>query len=674
MLLSLLLLGIGSGFSADPAIAPGGNAGSPTMYPQGGPGVSQSTRGPQEHPSRALSRALTSAPRLAGTPGSEAGTELVARTLEKAGFGVTLDRREVLLSYPRSLRIVGMEGGESGSILFETVNRFDPDAWPAEDIPLFHGWTASGQVEGPVVDTGRGLRADFEALVAEGVQLQGSIALARYGGAYRGVKAEMAQAFGCAGLLLFNDPSVDGPDRGETWPLGPWKPGWDAERGAILSIARVPGDPTTPGWASPAPGVEGRRLSLAETEARLPLIPSLPIGSTNARLLLETPEARVTMEVDAPRVLRTITNVVGRLPGTGTGLVIAGNHRDSWVRGAQDAGSGTVSLLRCAQRLGQAFEQGWRPDSTIVLGFWDAEEYGLIGSTEWAEANSADLRSNAKVYINADAVVSGLRLSVSGTPGLEALAERAMAKVPDSETPGGTLREQFLTNRVSVLDTPEGEAAWSLGLAGSGSDYTVFLHHLGIPVLDLSFGGNRAGQYHTSFDDFETMDRWLDPTWEGHETAGLFLAQLLRIATETEDVFDDARAAQAMASQVRSAGQQAVLDVPWLGVKRAEQLALALDGLAATISASERTGTAPRRLAFHPALQREAGLPQRPWYRNVLWAPGLETGYAAVTLPTLRLAALDGQAALEAELRVMTASVEALASAWRRDTESGQGK
>ena len=648
---------------------------SPTIFLFGslllGPlyGPTACPRGPQQAPApppaRALSRALTAAPRLAGTAGSRLAIELVAHTLEEAGFEVTLDRREVLLSYPRRLEVVAHT--PDGETLFDRCDRFDPDAWPPQDIPLFHGWSASGTAEGPVVDVGHGQRTDFEALVEAGVALEGRIALARYGRGYRGVKAELAQAFGCAGLLIFNDPLRDGAQRGAVWPEGPWKPGWEAERGAILSIARAPGDPSTPGWPSPAPGLTGERLSEEELIGILPRIPSLPLGSEHALELLANPGARVRMEVDAPRSLRTITNVIGELKGTGERLVLAGNHRDSWVRGANDAGSGTVSLLRCAQILGKAVRNGWQPRATILLGFWDAEEFGLIGSTEWAEAQGPERMKKAAVYINADAVVAGTRVSLSGTPGLESLVTEALERVPAPGMPSDkNLADQWRAQR-------RGEEDWRLGLVGSGSDYTVFLHHLGVPVIDVSFGGNRGGQYHTSFDDFEVMDRWLDPTWEGHETAALLLAELLRSASERERVFDQVLATQALAEMVRRAGLEERKGDVWLGTERAEILATALDDLATAIDAvlgaenrpsatTPGTGFPPE---LHRALQRAAGLPERPWFRNVMWAPGLETGYAAETLPTLRLAADAGAEDLDRELELLREQVQTLGDLWR---------
>ena len=630
------------------------------------PGPPASVRGSDEPPSRALSRELCAANRLAGTSGSLRAARWLSGHLERAGWEVEIDFRVVLLSLPRRIELRATATGAQAP-LFHRLDTFDPDAVPAGDVPLFNAWSASGDVEAEVVDVGRGLRADYGRLAAEGIAVGGKIAVARYGGAYRGVKAELAEEHGCVGLLLFTDPAEDGPERGEVWPRGPWKPGWAAQRGSIYPLSRAPGDATTPGWPSPAPGAPGERLSPAETDAPLPHIPCVPIGSTHAALLLASPTPpRVRMRVDMRRELRTIHNVVARLAGREPGLVLAGNHRDAWVRGAQDAGSGTISLLRAAQHLGARARQGWQPRHTIVLGFWDAEESGLIGSTEWAEAHAEELAEHAIVYVNGDAVVSGLRFHASGTPGLEGFLSTVLDRIPAPGAEAGkSVGEEW---RASF-----GEDAPSLGRPGSGSDYTVFLHHLGLPILDLGFGGNGGGQYHTVFDDFPMMDRFLDPTWEGHETAGLLFAELLAaFAEEGRAAFDDAAAARAMARMVNelaSAEEEAEEKdgTEWLGEHRAFRLELAFVRLAEQVDlvrdrAAE--GDLGRYPPFYRSLLAPDGLVGRPWFRNRLWAPGLETGYASEDLPSLRAAAAAGPEELERAFEELAGSVDALVARW----------
>ncbi len=487
--------------------------------------------------------------------------------------------------------------------------------------------------------------------------MEGTIALARYGRCYRGIKAQLAEEFGCAGVLLFNDTTDSGAAKGETWPKGPWKPDWSVERGSIAPMAKAPGDPSTPGWASAAPGQEGRRLTEEEWDAALPKILCTPIPYREARLLLDglaavpiTDDAghtkneklgpgpvHVQLGIWQPRELRTIHNVIATHPGLEDNWVIAGNHRDAWVRGAQDAGSGTVSLLRAAQRLGERARLGWVPANTLKLAFWDAEETGLVGSTEWAEANAEELRKRCIVYLNGDAVVGGTKFrGASGTPGVLGTLQAALEKVQQVNT-SGSLWDAWKERA--------GERGPQLGLPGSGSDYTVFLHHLNLPIVDLTLGGSAGGQYHTSFDNFAQVDRFLDPTWAGHELAGeLSAALLVEFSERGRNSFSEAEAAQRMAEVARGC-------VSWMGAERAQKLADAFEACA-------KAGGAHLREPFYARLSTAGGLQGRRWYRNRLWAPGLETGYSAEKFPSLRFAALLGDEALDFELNSMVDALQ----------------
>ncbi|HUR27673.1 MAG TPA: M28 family peptidase, partial [Planctomycetota bacterium] len=403
-----------------------------------------------------------------------------------------------------------------------------------------------------------------------------------------------------------------------------------------------------------------------------PRVPCLPIGAREALLLLDglrvVPAAgteerptrlgpgpvEVELAVDAPRELRTIRNVIATLAGQDEKLVIAGNHRDAWVRGANDAGSGTVAMMRAAQHLGERARAGWKPRHTLILGFWDAEEFGLIGSTEWGEANAERLRRDALAYVNADTAVGGTSFNASGSPGLLHGLLAVLDQLPGA---GGktTLGAEW---RASFKDKPP-----KLDLPGSGSDFAVFLHHLAVPVIDFGFGGNGGGQYHTHFDDFPLVERYLDPGFVGHELAGNFVAQLLGTWADRDDGgFDDVEAARAMAEMVRAAGRETPGDKAWLGPERAEKIAAELDGYAQAVEAS--AGVQGPRL--YAALAEEGGIAGRPWYRNPLWAPGLETGYSAETLPNLRAAAKRGEGFLELELQRLASRVAAAAARWKK--------
>jgi len=585
--------------------------------------------------SRELLLELTSTTRLAGTSGSITGAKIVARHLEAAGWKVEFDEREVLLSLPRRVEVsVFTDAGDKDAFARRSAS-FDANAIPPIDVPLYSAWSASGVARGKVVDVGYGLRADFERLKAAKVEVRGAIALARYGKAYRGVKAQLAQEYGCAGVLLFSESSEDGGEHGPVWPQGPWKPDWDAQRGSILPLSNAPGDPSTPNGPSARPGEACERVDVEALRERLPQIPCAPIGVRDARTILSRMSSdaegkplgpgpvEVELDVDAPRELRRIVNVIARLAGETDDLVIAGSHRDAWVRGAHDSGSGCVALLRAAEHLGERAKQGWKPRATLQLSFWDAEEQGLIGSTEWGEANEALLREKCLAYVNSDASVSGLNFSASGTPGLlgvvRGVAERA-------RTADGTksLWEDW------VARAKDGQPG--LGLPGAGSDDAVFAHHLCIPVLNVGFSGNSGGQYHTTFDDFGVVDRFLDPGFVGHEMLGAFTAELLAdMASRPSAGFDVAEAAQAMAKVARSAGEAGIVEGG-----SAENMATAFEACAETASKTTWSfATSAHR--FYAQFEGETPLPNRAWFRNALWAPALENGYGVETLPYLRL-------------------------------------
>ncbi|MDP6409472.1 MAG: M28 family peptidase [Planctomycetota bacterium] len=621
-------------------------------------------------PARELLLELTRQPRLAGTSGSRWGADVVARHLREAGWRVELDSREVLLSLPRRLELTVFEGEH---VVLERRDRFDPDARPPGDVPPFNAWSASGKVRAPVVDVGYGLHADYERLEREGVDCSGHIALARYGGSYRGIKVALAAEHGMVGVLLYNDPDEDGAGRGATWPVGPWKPDWAVQRGSILPMEAAPGDPSTPGWASPAPGRPRRRLEGADLAAALPSLPCLPIPAREALAIhaLLAPDddenatrtdrgpVEVRLLVDQPIELRTIINVIARLEGTGANMVLAGNHRDAWVRGANDAGGGTVALLRAAQRLGARAAEGWRPRQTLVLCFWDAEEPGLLGSTEWVEANAAELIERVICYVNADAAVSGPHFrSASGSPGTLGALHRALARVPAADPEGpANLWEEWVASA--------GAAGPALGLPGSGSDFAAFLHHLDLPVLDIAFSGSGGGQYHTAYDDFAQVARFLDPSWRAHELAGRFFAELLtELARGGPRSLDETEAAHTLAHLARA-------QAAWLGQDRAQRLADGFSDLARLI---EQSGTPPELgdEGFYRMLAAPDGLPGRPWFTNRLWTPSRATGYGAEVFPSLRAAQAEGEVALDAELASLLDALERIAR--RRMPLSGAGR
>lgn len=626
----------------------------------------------EDPPARALLLDLTQEARLAGTKGSELAARNVARELEKAGWRAELEPRVVLLSYPRRIELSIFASG-AREPLSTRIERFDPDAIPPGDVPMYNAGSPSGRVRARVVDVGRGLRADFERLKSAGVDVTGAIALCRYGGSYRGIKVDLAAQYGCAGILLFSDPKSDGAARGATWPAGPWKHAHEAQRGSISPMGRIPGDPSTPGWPSPKPGESAQRLEGAQLAAAMPKIPCLPIGAAEAERIRSALAKRpmpskdgasadefvgpgpieVELAIDSPLEPRTIWNVIATLPGASDDYALFGNHRDAWVRGANDAASGTVALLRAAQRLGERAKSGWKPAHTLKMAFWDAEEFGLVGSTEWAEAHADDVRAHCIAYVNFDVGVSGTKFrGAGGSPGMLRPLRSALERVRCAEDASKSLWDDW---RASVKDVDE----MSIGLAGSGSDFAAFLHHLSRPVLDLGLSGSSgSGQYHTGFDDFAIVERFIDPGFVGHELCGKLVEELaVELATRGRASFDASEAALALASEATSAAKTC-----------AEPLAGALRTLGAALTDASKHLASRADVDFYGALARDGGVPGRAWYRNVLWTPGLEDGYGSESFPTLRAAALEGPEALERELALLRATIESL----RAPTKQGE--
>ncbi len=340
-------------------------------------------------------------------------------------------------------------------------------------------------------------------------------------------------------------------------------------------------------------------------------------------------QARIS--VDQPRDLRVIRNVIGRLRGKAADTVVAGAHRDSWVRGANDDGAGTVSMLRAAQLLGAKAQGGWKPERTITLGFWDAEEFGLIGSTEWGEANEAWLRAHAVAYVNADTAVNGPRFrGAGGSPGMLSVLKDVLARIPAAPSKDGastgTLWDEWCALAKERAKAPGDPAEPRLGLPGSGSDFAVFVHHLNVPCLEPGFGGSGgSGGYHRRL-----------------------FAELLAEIADKPAFFDDVEAAKELAQRAREAADDTAL------AESAGRIAKAFDD-----AAQKLDGHAPS-VPFYRQLEVPTGLAGRPWFRNRLWAPGLEDGYGSETFPTLRVAATKGKEALEGETNALIESIDAL--------------
>jgi N-acetylated-alpha-linked acidic dipeptidase len=652
-------------------------------------------------------RALTSAPHMAGTPGSRRVAEYIRDQFRRFGLEAELAEYKVWLPHPKevTVELVAPERQRLGTQ--EEPHEADADSATRAAVIGFSGYSPSGEVSAPVVYVNYGLAEDYRRLRELGVSVEGKIVLARYGRTFRGVKARVAEENKAAGLILYSDPADDGYVAGDPYPRGPWRPPSAIQRGSIYYGFLYSGDPLTPGVAAKG---DVQRLSPEEAPS-LPRVPTLPINYRDAEKILRhlggprvprdwqgglpltyhtgPGESAVRMKLVMDYQLRSIWNPVGRVRGVQEDeWVVVGNHHDAWVFGAVDPSSGTTVLLETARALGELKRSGWKPQRTIVLAGWDAEEFGLIGSTEWVEEHRAELQRKAVAYINVDSAVSGPNFGASATPSLRAFIREAARAVNDPRTGRSVYevwRERYERSQPQratpgVATPGHGEREVPLGILGSGSDFTPFYHHSGIPSLDFGFGGE-YGVYHSVYDNFYWMKTWGDPQFLFHETAARLLGVLVLRLAETDVLpFDYATYATEIQRYMRELDDAGTLrgerkfDLK-PAVEAAVEFAAAAAAAEKALGALRGKGVEPQRatkvnralVQVEQALLVPEGLTGRPWYKHAIFAPGSYTGYSAVVLPGVREAVDRGD--WETARREVAALAEALGRAAARLNE-----
>jgi N-acetylated-alpha-linked acidic dipeptidase len=639
-------------------------------------------------------RELTRTPHVAGTEGNARVADFLAGEYRKAGFDVQTPTYEVLLSYPHSakLEIVGEPGVALGRR--EEPIAADPDSNVPEAAIAWNAYAPSAEVVAEAVYVNRGNAEDYDRLAKLGIDVRGKIALARYFGGYRGGKSFEAEKRGVAALLVYSDPIDDGWFQGPVYPEGPWGPASHFQRGADVYDFLVPGDPLTPGWASTP---DARRIPAAESEI-LPKIPMMPLSSRDAAEILsrlrgpavpaeswqgvalaDTYRAgpgpvRLHLKIENSRERRPIKDVIATLRGTEEPdrIILLSNHYDAWVYGAADPSSGTAALLELGRALGRLAGEGFRPRRTIVIAAWDAEEFTLTGSTEWGEDNAKALKKNAVLCINVDEATHGHNFTASASPLLFAAVRDAARDLPDPGAPGRSVADTWRENSGSA-----GADGLPVGILGSGSDYTVFFNHLGIASVDVTFDGP-YGVYHSVFDSYHWMATQGDPGFLYHAAMARYAGLLaLRFANADLLPFDasaygreiaryaeslaGAPASAPLAADLRALGEKARA---WSSAADAAQKTLAIGlGSGRLGAGAERDGNA-WLLSLEPALLDAAGLPGRPWFRHLIYAP--LPSYEAETLPAIRetLAAAQVEAA-RAEIGRLSAKLDAAIAAAR---------
>jgi N-acetylated-alpha-linked acidic dipeptidase len=651
-------------------------------------------------------KTLTAAPHWASSPEDYATAQYVAEKFKAAGLKTEIVPFKVWLNKPVKIEVEAFDANGRKLMSGPTPEHVDPKAYggdPFQDdkriLPAFNGSSPSGDVTADVVYANYGTLADFDTLAKLGISVKGKIVITRYGGNFRGIKVYIAQQRGAVGVLIYSDPADDGYVRGDAYPRGPYRPSSAVQRGSVQFLPLYPGDPETPGVASTLDLPDSKRI-LDPAQMNQPSIPSNPLSYQDAAPILQaldgpdtprdwqgglpftyhlggTGAVKVHMNLVQDYKLRTIWDVIGTIEGSDPdqkqNWVVAGNHRDAWVFGAVDPNSGTAAMLETVHGLGALLQQGWKPKRTIVIGSWDAEEEGLMGSTEWVELHADDL-SHAVGYFNTDVGVAGTEFGASAVPSLRAFVREVTREVPSPK--GGTVYDQWLKDQRPskprrVTETPdntvEAAAEVRVGTLGSGSDFTPFIQHMGVPSTDVGSEGP-YGVYHSAFDDYNWFIRNADPTFVyEQEMARVFGLEILHMADADLLPYDYALYGHQIGGYINDASEEAKEKKMSLNFAPAIAAAKRFADAGRTIYPMQTGATAtasPAKLnaalrQAENALLSDAGLPKRPWYKHTIYAPGEYTGYAAVVIPGVNEAIEQNDPArAQAQLDILTAGLE----------------
>jgi len=638
---------------------------------------------PAPNSAREHLRRLTAEPHVAGTKEDYDTAIYVRDQMRSFGLQAELKEYQVWLNYPKTDPVVELIAPRRERLsVREAIIKEDPTSSNRKITPLFNGYAATGDVTAPLVYANYGLPPDYEALEKAGVDVKGKIVIVRYGNSFRGVKAKVAQDHGAVGCIIYSDPAEDGYAQGDVYPKGPWRPVAAGQRGSVQFLFQYPGDPLTPG----KPAIPGTpRLTLEQAYADIPRIPVQPLAYDEARKLIEplkgpvrprgfqggfpfpyhvggTNDVRVHLKTDMDYQSRTLWDVITRIDGVAEKdrWVIMGNHRDAWVFGAVDPNSGTATMLEVGRAFGQLLKSGWQPRRTIILCSWDGEEYGLIGSTEWAEENATELQAKAVAYLNVDVAVNGLNYGASSVPSLWKLIRSATREVKDPKT-GKTVYQQWqdrAREQRNETDADYNDEA-HINPLGSGSDYTPFLQHLGIPSTDMGFGGD-YGVYHSAFDSFYWMSHFGDPDFVYHVAAArLWGTMAMRLANadglsldytdyanQIREYFNESLRLAKVRKLESAVDEKSMNDAIKNFADEAarvekERQRLVIESEKSTSSAARLRRLNDALIGVERSFIDDRGLNGRPWYKHEIYAPGIFTGYASQPLTDFRQAIDD---------------------------------
>lgn len=621
---------------------------------------------------------FTSEPHVAGSPRNNELARYIADKWRNEGLeDVVIRRYDVYGSNPKSTSLEMTAPVHYKALLRELPIPGDPDSKNKSISPAWSGMSASGDVSAPLVYAHSGNPEDYELLRKQGIDVKGKVVIVRYSNpySYRGFKALTAQREGAAAILIYSDPAEDGFKKGAVDPKGPWGPEYHIQRGAITYDFMVPGDPLTPGWAS----IPGAKRIPVEDAVSIPRIMALPLSWHDAKPLLaqmDGPVApsdwqgglpikyrlggnrvRVHVKIEMDNSTQPYYVVEGRIRGAELPdeWIVLGNHRDAWVFGGVDPSSGTASMMELTRALGKLAKTGMRPRRTLVVCSWDGEEVGLTGSTEWGEQFADELRQKAVAYLNVDEATSGANFHGQAVASLAPMLLETTRSLKDPA--GKSLYEAWKESSGRARRETTAEEVTDANLAdtriGSGSDHTVFLNFLGVPVFGLGFEGD-YGVYHSAYDDFFWMNHFGDPGYRYHTLMSQLWGVLaLRLANADLLPFDFANYAANVRQFVQELekSNQAVLGKssaaePPLDLQPVET---AIDGfevagkrLNDSVTQALNKGPIDARLAAsinHGAMEVERnwlnpdGIPGRPWFKHMLY--GARFTYAHLELPGL---------------------------------------
>ena len=646
---------------------------------------------------------MSSVPHHIGSVGGKFVADEIAKQFKAAGWDTKIVTYQLLFPTPIT-RVLEMKGATNfKALLKEPALKEDATSGQADQLPTYNCWSADGDVNAELVFVNYGLPEDYETLAKYGIDVKGKIVIAKYGRSWRGIKPKVAQEHGAIGCLIYSDPQDDGYGAGDVYPDGPFKNKYGVQRGSIMDMVIYPGDPSTPNYAS----VDGAPRVDHNNAENLLKIPVLPISYSDAAPLLQDmagpvapkswrgglpftyhigpSKSKLHLKLDFDWKLRPAYNVIAMIQGSQypDQWVIRGNHHDAWVNGANDPVSGMAAELEEAQAIGALVKSGWKPKRTLVYCAWDAEEQGLMGSVEWVEEHAASLQAKAVAYINSDGNGRGF-LGAEGSHAFTGLITDISKSIQDPQT-GVTIFERQRANRATEATTTAAKkeilnsTTYPLGAMGSGSDYSSFIQHVGIPSLNIGFGGeNEGGEYHSIYDSYDHYSKYKDPGFaygvtlaqtagraalrlseadalpfdftDLHKTVKGYISELInnveqmREKAKVENELVNTKAYAVAADPTEGLKLPTlVAEVPYIdfasilnALTRLEKSAQQVEQIKANADAQKLAAINAKIYAAEQSLLMTNGLPRRPWYKHSLYAPGFYTGYGVKTIPGVR--------------------------------------